>query len=135
MKERLYQSVCLCLCAVNDFPRPPVLCGPPCLHPGRHKKRIVRVGEQLRRRAEGPREEEGRDTAYRKQTRPYSTKASKDEPSLLPLKSPFFSLCPHHSCLHFLVLSLPFACCLIFLHVSSLLFSSLHSPPSSLLPL
>lgn len=50
----------MCLCAVNDFPRPPALCGPPRLRPGRNKKRIVRAGEQLRKTAEGDREEEGR---------------------------------------------------------------------------
>lgn len=43
----------MCLCAVNDFPRPPALCGPPCLRPGRNKQRIVMVGEQQRKRAEG----------------------------------------------------------------------------------
>lgn len=48
-----YQSYCVCLSTVNDFPRPPALSGPPCLHPGRNKKRIVRVGEQLSERVEG----------------------------------------------------------------------------------
>lgn len=59
-RGRTYQSYCVCLCAVNDFPRPPALCGPPRLRPGRNKKRIVRAGEQLRKTAEGDREEEGR---------------------------------------------------------------------------
>lgn len=41
------------VCAVNDFLRRPALCGPPCLRPARNKKRVVRVGEQLRWRAKG----------------------------------------------------------------------------------
>lgn len=45
--------LCVYVCVVTDFPGPPALCGPPCLRPGRKKKRIVRVGEQLRKKAEG----------------------------------------------------------------------------------
>lgn len=108
-----YQSYCVCLCAVNDFPRPPALCGPPRLRPGRNKKRIVRAGEQLRRRAE-----EGRDIAYRKQTRPYSTKASEDTPPSSP-----FPLCPHSS----------YFSCSLFLSVLPLL-TSLPSSVLSFLP-
>lgn len=48
-----YQPYCMRLCVVNDFLRRPALCGLSCLRPGRNKKRIVRVGEQLRWRAKG----------------------------------------------------------------------------------
>ena len=94
----------VCLCAVNDFP--PASCvvwsasSPPWK---KNKKRIVKRWGGASSWEGGQREEEGRDTAYRKQTRPYSTKASEDTHLLLLLllllllprmKSPSFPLCP-----------------------------------------
>lgn len=139
-----YQSYCVCLCAANDSPRPPASCAPPRLRPGRKKKRTVRVGGA----------EEGRDIAYRKQTRPYSTKASKDtRPSSAPWNP--LSLCPHSSGLLFFLLltfsphlsslSFPlssedlvpsfltiYICLPAFLFPSSFLFSPSFSPAAPL---
>lgn len=69
-----YQSYCVCLCTVNDFPRPPQLYSPPFLHPGGNKERIVSLGEQMWMRMEGRGRRDitnKKNHNHRKPTRPY----------------------------------------------------------------
>lgn len=132
-RSTTYQSCCACLCTGNDFPGPPVLSAPSYLHAGRNKKRIVRVGEQLR----GWREEQRTVLAYRKQTshtgqRAAATSTPPLHQTLFPvltLPADFFPHIP--SC----PLQLPLMTLMCIVQLLNVLFLFLSISISSLAPL
>lgn len=86
-----YQSYCACL--VRDFPRPPAfLRGLVSTLRERETERIVLGRRAPGNEGGGSSEEEVRDSAYRKQTRPCGAKACKDIHLSPPMKSPISPL-------------------------------------------
>ena len=73
---------------LNDFPRPPTSCRLPRLFPGRNEKRIVHVAEKM----DVWEERRGRDTAYKKLTRPQQNKGQQQQPPCNLPKFPLLSV-------------------------------------------